>query len=281
MLAYTKKDVADLNAMIKAEMVERGKVQDIDTPVTVTMRDGDAEFQQEQGFAVGDRILFRENNHDLGVMNGSFGTLQAIESCIFNVALDNGKTVKFSPEEYNRFQLGYAATVHKSQGITVDEAYVLATPHFDRHTTYVAMSRHKESVNLYASNRDFKNCNRLYQELGKEGEKLSTLDFVNARKQQIEQLPSLKERVFDGAKHLWQRVRGQNEQATPAQKNEVRYNQSREATSQQPNISQPLQQEDFIKLRDKFMQDVAKQSEPQQSTHDHDYDSQQERGLER
>ena len=41
---------------------------------------------------------------------------------------------------YKHLDHGYAATVHKAQGSTVDRTYVLATPHFDRHATYVALS---------------------------------------------------------------------------------------------------------------------------------------------
>ena len=178
-LAYTRKDVVDLNAMIKVEMVKYGKVAPTDLAVQVTVKDGDIDRQEIQSFAIGDRICFQENNHDLGVMNGSFGTLKAINNGRFKVALDNGKNVAFLPKEYDRFQLGYACTVHKSQGMTVDETYVLATPHFDRHTSYVAMSRHKKAVKLYANKKDFKNKSRLYNALGKQGENLSTLDFTD------------------------------------------------------------------------------------------------------
>lgn len=180
-LAYTREDVADLNAMIKAEMVKRGQVSKNNMEVSVTVKDGDHDTQETQGFAVGDRILFRENNRELGVMNGSFGTLKAIEGGQFRVTLDSGNTVTFSPQDYTRFQLGYAATVHQSQGMTVDQAFVLATPHFDRHATYVAMSRHKEQMKLYASKGDFKDNASLHRSLGREGDKLSTLDFTEAR----------------------------------------------------------------------------------------------------
>jgi ATP-dependent exoDNAse (exonuclease V) alpha subunit len=162
-LAYTRADAADLNAMIN--MDPKGGVS------------------QMQGFAVGDRILFRENNRDMGVTNGSFGTLQSIDDGQFSVTLDNGKNVTFSPQEYTCFQLGYAATVHQSQGMTVDRTFVLATPHFDCHTTYVAMSRHKQQATLYASEKDFKTTEKLYHSLGKAGDKLSTLDFTDAREQ--------------------------------------------------------------------------------------------------
>jgi hypothetical protein len=180
-LAYTRDDVADLNAMIKAEMVKSGKVSDKNMEVCVTVKDGDQDYQETQGFSVGDRILFRENNRDLGVTNGSFGTLNAIEDGQFNVKLDSGNTVNFSPQEYTRFQLGYASTVHQAQGMTVNQSFVLATPHFDRHTTYVAMSRHKDKANLYVSTGDFRDNASLNRSLGREGDKLSTLDFTDAR----------------------------------------------------------------------------------------------------
>ncbi len=185
-LAYTRDDVAHLNALIKAEMVKRGDVSAKDTEVAVTTRDDDGEKTETQGFAVGDRILFRENNRELGVMNGTFGTLKEIGDGEFRVKLDNGHIVAFCPAEYNRFQLGYAATVHKSQGMTVDQTFVFATKHFDRHTTYVALSRHREQVKMYASARDFKDNASLNRILGRDGNKLSTLDFTDARDKQPE-----------------------------------------------------------------------------------------------
>jgi ATP-dependent exoDNAse (exonuclease V) alpha subunit len=38
---------------------------------------------------------------------------------------------------------GYAATIHKAQGMTVDRTHVLATPGMDAHGSYVALSRHQ------------------------------------------------------------------------------------------------------------------------------------------
>ncbi|MCK5519303.1 MAG: hypothetical protein KAI61_07800, partial [Alphaproteobacteria bacterium] len=191
-----------------------GKVSAKNTEISVSVKNGDDHTQEIQSFSVGDRIMFRENNRDLDVMNGSFGTLQAIRNGQFHITLDNGKSVTFSPKEYNSFQLGYAATVPKSQGMTVDETYVLATPHFDRHTSYVALSRHKQQVKLYANTRDFKDREALQQSLEKEGEKLSTLDFSNVRKKQ-----------------------------------------------QPQRQSKLLDQQDFIKLRDGFLQQTLQQTE--------------------
>ena len=49
----------------------------------------------------------------------------------------------------------YAATIHKAQGVTVDRVHVLATPGLDRHAAYVALSRHRDSVQLYYGSDDF------------------------------------------------------------------------------------------------------------------------------
>jgi hypothetical protein len=45
------------------------------------------------------------------------------------------------------------------------------------------MSRHKEQAMLYASEKDFKTPEKLYHSIGKEGDKLSTLDFTDTREQ--------------------------------------------------------------------------------------------------
>jgi ATP-dependent exoDNAse (exonuclease V) alpha subunit len=213
-LAYTRADVADLNTMIKAEMVKCGHVSDSNTDIAVTVKDTDGERMEMQGFAVGDRICFRENNHSIGVKNGSFGTLQSIENAQFSVQLDNGKAITFSPHDYNRFQLGYAATVHQSQGMTVDRTFVLVTPHFDCHTTYVAMSRHKEQVTLYASESDFKTPARLYHSLSKAGDKLSTLDFTDVRSKEAsnpEHLHAKSQQDVQSLRHAFMRKVQQQE----------------------------------------------------------------------
>lgn len=260
-LAYTRKDVADLNTIIKAEMVKAGKVVSNNVTVPVTIKEADYERQEEQDFAVGDRILFRENNKEMGVMNGTFGTLKAASDRKFTVALDNGKEISFSPQEYSHFQLGYAATVHKSQGVTVDQAFVLATPHFDRHTSYVALSRHKEAVKLYANRKDFKTDARLHASLGRQGDKLSTLDFTDARKRHIEAEPEQTGRLsfFDRLKSFFARGQDQvtQEQDKPEHQYSGRWIETPEPEyerEQKQEHVRSLYQQEFVKLREEFMQ---------------------------
>ncbi|MBN2974197.1 hypothetical protein JW805_19560 [Roseomonas aeriglobus] len=63
--------------------------------------------------------------------------------------LDDGRGVAFDTKDYAHVDHGYAATIHKSQGVTVDRAPVLATPGMDRHSAYVGMSRHRDDVHLH------------------------------------------------------------------------------------------------------------------------------------
>src|SRR3546814_18797403 len=65
------------------------------------------------------------------------------------VKLDDGRSVAFELKDYAQVDHGYAATIHKSQGVTVDRAHVLATPGMDRPSAYVALSRPRAGGPLY------------------------------------------------------------------------------------------------------------------------------------
>ncbi len=56
-----------------------------------------------------------------------------------------GRAVGFNLHDYRAVEYGYAATVHKTQGATVDRVFVLATPGMDRHLAYVGMTRLRRS----------------------------------------------------------------------------------------------------------------------------------------
>ena len=59
------------------------------------------------------------------------------------LTVKKARRVEFSLKDYNEIDHGYAATVYKAQGVTVDRTHVLASKYFDRHSTYFAMSRHR------------------------------------------------------------------------------------------------------------------------------------------
>ncbi|WP_448549883.1 ATP-binding domain-containing protein, partial [Xanthomonas translucens] len=63
--------------------------------------------------------------------------------------------VKIPINDYQAIDHGYATTIHKNQGATVDRAFVLASRTMDRHLTYVAMTRHRDGVGLYVDAEEF------------------------------------------------------------------------------------------------------------------------------
>jgi Ti-type conjugative transfer relaxase TraA len=146
-MAFTLDDVKALNHDIRALRQQTGQLEKSQTITTETGK---------KPFAVNDRIRFMRNERDLGVKNGSLGIIEGIESGVLSVKLDGTNTrVHVDTKFYKHLDYGYAATVHKAQGTTVDRSYVLATTHFDRHTAYVALSRHRDNATVFYARDDF------------------------------------------------------------------------------------------------------------------------------
>jgi Ti-type conjugative transfer relaxase TraA len=174
-LAHRRADVRDLNDRARAVRRRRGE---LGPDVRLPTRDG------EKPFAAGERIYFLRNERSLGVKNGTLGTLVAIAGAgagaHLKVRLDGGREVVFALKDYDALDHGYAATMHKAQGVTVDHAHVLLSASMDRHLTYVALSRHRESVRLHWSEEEMGNSARMAERLARARRKESTLDYEPA-----------------------------------------------------------------------------------------------------
>ena len=147
-LAYTRDDVRDLNAQAREILKGEGYLT------------GGQTIQTTRGareFAPGDRIMFLRNEKSLSVKNGTLGTVERIGSGTLQVRLDGKDETRIAVEtkDYQDLDHGYASTIHKSQGATVDRSYILASKYFDRHTSYVALSRHRESATLFYGEDEF------------------------------------------------------------------------------------------------------------------------------
>ena len=150
--AHRRKDVHVLNQGIRKAL--RG--EDADQDVMLTTATG------KRAFAPGDRLVFGRNDKDLGVKNGVLGTVEAASDGELRVSLDGDtdRRVSFDPRAYQRFDHGYAVTIHKSQGATVDAAFVLASRSMDKHLAYVAMTRHRDKLQIYSAREDEPRWNR-------------------------------------------------------------------------------------------------------------------------
>ncbi len=150
-LSQTNVEVQRLNALVRSQRQARGELQD------------EASFRTSSGvrtFAAGDRILFRQNDSSIGVMNGTLGTVLDAEKGRLVVRLDGeaARTIEVDAQTYQDISHGYAVTVHKSQGISVDRSYVLATRGVDRALAYVMATRHKQAMQMFGAAEDFMDC---------------------------------------------------------------------------------------------------------------------------
>jgi Ti-type conjugative transfer relaxase TraA len=171
MLAHLRRDVRMLNVMAREKLVERGIIGE-----------GHA-FRTADGirqFDVGDQIVFLKNEGSLGVKNGMIGRVVEATPNRMSVVVGEGdqrRQVSVEQRFYNNLDHGYATTIHKSQGATVDRVKVLASLSLDRHLIYVAMTRHREDLALYYGRRSFAKVGGLTEILSRRNAKETTLDY--------------------------------------------------------------------------------------------------------
>ncbi len=170
-LTHTRKEVEALNDAARERVREAGA---LGRDVAIDTESG------RRNFADGDRVMFLKNERALGVKNGTLGTVESVNRVRMAVQLDDGRSIAFDVKEYAQVDHGYAATIHKAQGMTVDRAYVLATPGMDSHTAYVALSRHRGSVELTYGQEDFADQSKLVRTLSRERGKDMASDYADA-----------------------------------------------------------------------------------------------------
>jgi hypothetical protein len=170
-LTHTNDEVRALNEAARERMRAAGNLGD---EVRVTVERG------ERNFASGDRVMLLQNERGLGVKNGTLGTVEQVNERSMSVQTDGGRSVHFNLKDYNRIDHGYAATIHKAQGMTVDRTHVLATPGMDAHSSYVALSRHRDGVELHYGRDDFANQDRLARTLSRDRTRDMASDYERA-----------------------------------------------------------------------------------------------------
>ena len=170
-LTHTNQECDELNALARDAMKRSGSL-DADIAVETT--------RGERLFGTGDRVMFLRNERSLGVKNGSLGTIEQVDHARMAVRLDDGRQVAFDHKNYGDVAHGYAATIHKAQGVTVDRVHVLATPGLDRHAAYVALSRHRAAVQLHYGRDDFADQGKLAHTLSRDRQKDNAIDYDTA-----------------------------------------------------------------------------------------------------
>ncbi|MGH8200466.1 MAG: MobF family relaxase [Steroidobacteraceae bacterium] len=173
MLGATRADTRALNRLARETLHARGELR------------GERLIETANGplaVAEGDRIVITRNTKVLGMMNGDLATVTAIGErrgeVEITAQLDAGRTRTWRVSDHPHLEHGYALTAHKAQGASVERAYVLAHESLSaREWSYVAGSRAREAVHLYAERATAADLERI---MGRSHKKDTALDYTPA-----------------------------------------------------------------------------------------------------
>jgi conjugative relaxase-like TrwC/TraI family protein len=140
MTAFRRDDVDDLNGRARAYLARAGQLHG------PTLEINDRPYQ------AGDQIVCLRNNRRLGIHNGTRATITNIDPDHHTITIETNRGEVRLPAGYvdaGHIAHGYATTIHKTQGATVDRGLLLGTDELFRERGYVAMSRGRLSNHLY------------------------------------------------------------------------------------------------------------------------------------
>ena len=134
--------------------------------VTVTNRDGEEKTfrprelnPKETGLytprkldlATGDRVVFTENRRNDGYQNNETGTVVGVETDKVTIRKDSGEQIDLAVGNMHTLDHGWAVTVHRSQGRTVDRAFVagMASKMATAALAYVSCTRERYAMRIF------------------------------------------------------------------------------------------------------------------------------------
>ncbi|MGE3556325.1 MAG: AAA family ATPase [Candidatus Obscuribacterales bacterium] len=194
-VAHSNAEMVALNEMVREVRREWGELQEEEFEVKTS--------SGRLFVSVGDKVEFRKNDSTLGVTNGLKGTLIDATTKQFVVLVREGgsaREITFDPRKFGAFQLGYASTLNRAQGTTVDRTYVLHSRGLNRPLFYVALTRHTRNATCFVSNPEIYCLSKLKAQLYKDITREITLDFKASTDQLKEEVKLEKQRHLEALK---------------------------------------------------------------------------------
>ena len=161
LIAKTNVQVRAINDEVRLRLKRDGRIIDEDIEVASVTPSGHG---QTLAFAIGDEIRFLVRHDRLAVINGTTATITGIDDRDTQdpaVHVDiSGRRASFRvsefADEHGRARLGhaYSTTIYGSQGQTTDRAFVWAGPSMTRNEAYVAFSRARDHLEIFADIRE-------------------------------------------------------------------------------------------------------------------------------
>ena len=144
-LAARRVDVAQLNRHIRDHLIAAGALGGHELRVHT--------HQGVRAYRVGDQVLVTVNDRDRGLLNGTRATVTDLHRRrgTVQVETDTGQKVVLDRDWLTNGHLepGYASTVHKAQGVTVDTTLIYGAGPLTREHAYVALSRGRLANHIY------------------------------------------------------------------------------------------------------------------------------------
>jgi len=212
--AYTNLDVDALNAELRQVRRERGE-----------LAGGDTRFETKHGeadFAVGDRVQFTDTLKLARIYNGNVGTISEIDAEIgvIRARLDaasgqEGREVAWSASEFIGFRHGYAGTIYKGQGKTLDHTYLYHTHHWRSAASYVALTRQRESAQVFVATETARNAEDLARQMARGEIRAASVAWATAEELSPEQRERVREAERAARDEQERRREQQRERARP------------------------------------------------------------------
>jgi len=197
--AYTNADVDRLNAELRRVRRERGE---LGRDVRLETKHGAANF------AVGDRVQFTDTDKRLHIYNGNAGTIIGLNAATGEVAarLDapsgkEGRVLTWSALEFQGFRHGYAGTIYKGQGKTLDHTYLLHTHHWRAAASYVALTRQRHSAQVFVARETARNVQQLARQMARGEVRAASVAWATSDELPERLRPATAERPAPSAAH--------------------------------------------------------------------------------
>lgn len=154
-------DARRLNDAARAVLLQEGKLTGPDAEVRCIDREKRLITMK---IAVGDRVRFGENIPELGIRNGTRGTIETIDAhtrdAVVRIWLDSGKAIqcpwsslareKFGKRSPPKVSFAYAGTAYSVQGRTCAAAVLMVNAATDARELYVGLTRHQKDAFVVA-----------------------------------------------------------------------------------------------------------------------------------
>ena len=126
-------------------------------------------FASELRYAAGDRIQIIGTDKQRGLLNGHAGTITKIEDTTIHLQLDGraAQTIAFNANEFRDFRHGYAGTIYKGQGRTLDQTYLYHSEHWRSAASYVALTRHRDKAEVFVARNTAPNLKELARQMAR------------------------------------------------------------------------------------------------------------------